>query len=266
MPIFIPKSLKSASIVFLLFTIVMAILFCVSTVFYAVYASKLEKYGDVDINNFSREEIVSGMPVDGELTYVVDYFAEEYETKNGIRTSSSSSAVFYLVPVVDENNYISYFIVYKGFKKDFITLDAMVNEFWAAEYPANPTMFTMEDKQIVELPDEINGYLDEYLYQVESGKTLLQHYIDNGWFDTSDVSEARTRFLPYMIVNAPDVSLIYVFGGLMLVLLIVTLILFLILRKRRQAAQEAEYQASLNPEYIPADAPDYDTENTGNAE
>ena len=179
------------------------------------------KKGDIkDIETVEANTLESGDLVKGTINTVLGACAEEYSTKFGIRTSSKSSKLYYVLWLENDN-----LILYEtGNKSEYDTLDKITEETKAyfdsyeeAQKSGNledvklpTTTFSIEGR-VTSVPSKIQGYFKEW-------------YDDDAEFDknTEKVMITRCDF------DGMDINIYIGFGCAVLavVMLVVTLIVW----------------------------------------
>jgi len=170
-----------------------------------VFISDADVYEDVmengapDFNYLTDEEFAELPYVSGNVELVLDYFAEEYETTNGVRTSDKSDKLFYLVTVspTDAEGYYhhQYLITLEAEPSHFEVLDTICDETWAEEVPYEYTLFDIGTSKVTKMDSEIAGYLDEFITENDLPAWLVAQQL----FGDISVAEAEARILPYVI-------------------------------------------------------------------
>lgn len=126
-----------------------------------------KKNGSVDINTLALNEMEEDQPISGKVKECWDTFAEEYETNFGIRTSSKSTKLYYLLGLDDR------YVIYETANKDeYDQLDKMAKEL-ADFYNNTQTDAAFEPKESIEIEgtvqpvsDEVRKYCREYMEKI----------------------------------------------------------------------------------------------------
>lgn len=198
----------------------------------------LKENGQPDFNTLAQSDLKDGLIVKGTIGLAIDAYAEEYGETLGMRTSEKSDTLYYLIPIYDTDaeGYfnIKYFITYKAEPGDFDTMAAIVAQ--TASDTAEMTSLNVENARISDLPGDIQGFLTEYAEDTEiwGGVTFYDWCAQNGIFETTDVSEIKSKVAPFMIdrtaTAGTDLTIVWVFAGAAGLCLIIFLIL--VLRKK----------------------------------
>lgn len=171
-----------------------------------IFRSDVEVYRDIeangtpDFNYLTAEEFAELPYVSGNVELVLDYYAEEYETTNGVRRSDRSDKLYYLVSVspIDAEGYYDhqYLITLEAAPYHFDVLDTICEETWAEEVPYEYTRFDIGTSKVTKMNSEIAGYLQEFSDEAD----LPAWLVAQRFFGDIGEEEAAERILPYVIV------------------------------------------------------------------
>lgn len=195
------KKLKY-TIIFSVLSIGFLILSGILLVTYSKYAA-----GPLDFNTLSASEFKKNDLVEGDLYLSFGYFAEEYTTKNGVKTSTDYR--YYIIPVGKEE-YMAVCLPHDMFK-EMETLCDKTEAYMSYATDDLPEPIHLIGK-IEKMDKEIEGYLNDWLN-------------DTDWFGESE--NVSDYIVPYKIqkINPQGIKTNgLVLGGIGLVLLIIAVI------------------------------------------
>lgn len=133
------------------------------------------KSGDIkDINTMSMGQLQEDDVIRSTVDTTWGYFAEEYETTWGIRTSKDSTKMYYLIDMMD------YYIVYEtSIRNEYLELDLMADELYAHCETLGEDEYVFDNWKPVrsveitgyakEMDDEIRQYCKEALDDLTGG-------------------------------------------------------------------------------------------------
>lgn len=175
-------------------------------ILYSSYASDqkmLEEKGQPDFNTLSIDQLENNLIVNGTIVLAFDHYAESYETNMGIRTSSKSEELYYVIPVVeiDEEGYLyaKYVISFLADKKHFDVMDRIFDQTWFdTDYYAE---LQIENGRIVDLPNDVKPYFTQWLEDpfFYEGGTFVDWCVEYDIFGTQDREVIKSKITPYMI-------------------------------------------------------------------
>lgn len=124
---------------------------------------KVKNGETTDINDVTADSLQEGELVTGEFNYVLDCFAEEYETHFGIRSSDDSTKQYYLLWLNES------YLIYEIANDDIIDdLDTACQQTWdmldesengtPEEELTAPTTFAKVQGEVIPMDSEIKGY------------------------------------------------------------------------------------------------------------
>ncbi len=226
-----PQTRKGAIIAISICTAV----FLAFTIFFFVQWSNDQQAAKEDTPSFSTlptDQLEPGLNVHGTIDLAFDYYAETYSTDYGIRTSSNSDSLYYVIPVYDADGYFAYLISFEAYSSDFDTMDQIITQTWIdTDQPIN---LTLEHARIESLPNEILQYLNEWSEDTTfyDGGSFIDWCAEYGIFGTQDKALIRTKLVPYVIEETNPGSAVggFIFLGFTVASLI--LLLVLIFRKK----------------------------------
>lgn len=174
-------------------------------------------------SDFKKDQLVKA-----DFYFCYDCIAEEYTTKNGVRTSTDSQ--YYLVPVGTEE-YMIVNVPPKMFNKFDTLIDESYEYYFDETAPEPQTVYA--EGRMEKLDKEIKGYLYEW-------------FIDTDFFGTSDTSEMDMYILPYMMTYADwegsaRVTTFTLVTCSILLIIIVLAIIFTIKKAKTAKAMSDDY-------------------------
>jgi hypothetical protein len=226
-----PQTRKGAIIAMSICTAV----FLAFTIFFFVQWSNDQQAAQKDTPRFDTlpiDQLESGLDVHGTIDLAFDYYAETYTTDYGIRTSSDSDSLYYVIPVYDADGYFAYLISFEAYSSNFDTMDQIVTQTWTET--DDLATLTLEHARIESLPEEIRQYLEEWSEDTTfyDGGSFIDWCAEYGIFGTQDKSLIRAKLVPYVIEESNPGSAVagFIFLGFTVASLI--LLLVLIFRKK----------------------------------
>lgn len=144
--------------------VVFVMMFFIGVILVTDY-DKMKKYqnGEVsDLADLGYRQIQTGDLVSGDVNYVLDTVAEEYETKFGIRTSDDSTKLYYIIGLPN-----SYAVYETNNKQEYETLDEICNETWeylndeGSSVPAPVTSLKVQG-EVKKMDDKVAGYFKDW--------------------------------------------------------------------------------------------------------
>lgn len=202
------------SLIFGILGIVFLVFSIASLVPYVKY-----QMGPADFNELAANEFKNGLVVEGDLYFSYDCFAEEYQTRNGIK--QSTTAQYYLAPMGEQE-----FIAISVPSPMFDDMDKLCDSSYA--YMSYATDNYPEPVHIIgeleKTDKEIQGYMIDWFEEM-------------GW--TEEIENISDYVIPYTISIINIDGLLtggIVFGILGLVLLLVGVLMLVSFIKLRKSS------------------------------
>lgn len=252
----IKRLLISFSVLGIIFT-VMGISDIISTAAFKTDIQKAYEEGRNDINIMTSSEYKNKQNVYGSILYLYDCYCEETTTKTtyGIKTSSSVTGKYYLMPITSENEteekYIT--VVIKN-SANALAVDEIMYDTW--DYCSGNDNVEWHNYFLMGKVEPLEDDARQY---------LLEWFKENEWFETTNDSELNKYIVPYEIVEyLPDINSqngkIALIVGLVFVVVVAVVLIFSLPKKnspisseKYTSADEQSYQEIKQPQVNPDD-------------
>ncbi len=207
---------KKAQIVVTL--LILILIFGVVMVMDFPFVLRYKEEGASNIYEIGAHEMEKNMAVEGEIYYVLDCIAEEYETNWGIRTSDRSTKLYYLIAMSD-----TYVVLEVSKQAHYDTLDQICDETWqylSGEIADTVTALPLE-MRVKEMPSEVSDYLNEYFKEAD-------------WTESEIEESVETLMLSASTFDGPVMILPYVGVGLIAFAVVGGILFFVFSRRKKQ--------------------------------
>lgn len=234
----LPKTRKGAIILLA----ILSVAFIVTTFYiYSQWTKdqqELKENGKPHFNTITMDKLKNGLIVQGTIDMAFDVYAETYDTRLGIRTSSDSENLYYVVPIydVDKDGVITfnYCMTFKADTKHFDNMEKILEQTWSdvADY----TEIRIENGLIQDLSGDYKQFFYEWAEETDfyEGGTFIDWCVEYNVFNTTDKEIIKSKLVPYMIKETYTAGTNIEIAWFMLGLAVLSLIMLLVLIFRKK--------------------------------